>query len=124
HLVGIAFSCRKGEGYYVPVPADDFENSKTIISDFKEVLESNKIKKVGQNLKYDVLVLKKYGIDVKGPVFDTMLAHYLIEPDMRHNMDGLASAYLNYTCVSIEELIGKKGVKQKNMKDVPLEKIA
>lgn len=122
-LVGIAFSWYKGEGYYVPFP-QDFEQAKAIISRFKGVLENPKIRKIGQNLKYDVMVLRKYGIEVQGPVFDTMLAHYLLEPDMRHNMDALAEIYLNYSCVSIEELIGKKGVRQKNMKDIPVADVA
>jgi len=123
-LVGLSFSWRKGEGYYVPVFADDFAKTKEILNEFSAVLASEQIMKIGQNLKYDILVLKKYDIAVKGPLFDTMLAHYLIEPDMRHNMDALAEAYLNYTCISIEELIGKKGAKQKNMKDLPIEQVA
>ncbi|WP_045468073.1 DNA polymerase I [Sporocytophaga myxococcoides] len=122
-LVGLAFSYFKGEAYYVPVP-QNFERAKEIVQAFKDVLEDKNITKVGQNLKFDILVLKRYGIDVDGPVFDTMLAHYLIEPDMRHNMDFMSEYYLNYSPVSIEALIGKKGVKQKNMKDVPLEDIA
>lgn len=119
-LVGISFSWRKGEGYYVPLNSE----AETIIQEFKEPLENQAITKIGQNLKYDIMVLKNYGIYIQGPLFDTMLAHYLIEPDMRHNMDSLAAAYLNYTCISIEELIGKKGAKQKSMKDIPVEKVA
>ncbi|MBO9701994.1 MAG: DNA polymerase I [Sporocytophaga sp.] len=122
-LVGLAFSYYKGEAYYVPVP-QNFEKAKAIVEAFRDVLEDKKITKIGQNLKFDILVLKRYGIDVDGPVFDTMLAHYLIEPDMRHNMDFMSEHYLNYSPVSIETLIGKKGVKQKNMKDVPLKDIA
>lgn len=122
-LVGLAFSYYKGEAYYVPVP-QNFEKAKAIVEAFKDVLEDKRILKIGQNLKFDILVLKRYGIDVDGPVFDTMLAHYLIEPDMRHNMDFMSEHYLNYSPVSIETLIGKKGVKQKNMKDVPLKDIA
>jgi DNA polymerase-1 len=123
-MVGISFSWKEREGYYVPVFADDFEKTRQILLEFSNVLYSDHIMKIGQNLKYDILVLKKYGINVKGPLFDTMIAHYLIEPDMRHNMDSLAEAYLNYTCVSIEDLIGKKGIKQKNMKDLPVEEVA
>jgi DNA polymerase-1 len=121
-LVGLAFSINKGEAFYVPVP--EKENSiREIVSLFKGPLEDNNIGKIGQNLKYDILVLKKYGIKVNGPLFDTMIAHYLIEPDTRHNMDILAENYLNYTPVSIETLIGKKGKKQGNMRDVEVEKV-
>lgn len=116
-LVGIAFSYYKSEAYYVPVPADEKE-AQLIIIDFKEVLENQSIVKIGQNIKYDILVLKKYGIDVNGPIFDTMLAHYLISPESKHNMDALAEHYLNYTPVSITTLIGPKGKKQGNMRDV------
>jgi DNA polymerase-1 len=116
-LVGIAFSYYKGEAYYVPVPADQQE-AQAIINDFKEILENSTITKIGQNIKYDILVLKKYGIDVAGPIFDTMLAHYLISPESKHNMDALAEHYLNYTPVSITTLIGPKGKKQGNMRDI------
>ena len=116
-VVGIAFSYRKGEAYYVPIPEDQTQ-ATTILDEFKGVLENDKILKVGQNIKYDILVLKKYGIHVSGPIFDTMLAHYLIEPDQKHNMDVLAEHYLNYTPVSITSLIGEKGKKQGNMRDV------
>lgn len=122
-LIGIAFSYFKNEAYYVPVPIDQQE-AQAIIDEFKPVFENEKIVKIGQNLKYDIMVLDKYGVKVKGPIFDTMLAHYLIEPDMRHNMDFLAEAYLNYSPISIESLIGKKGAKQKNMKDVAVPQIA
>ncbi len=116
-LVGIAFSYYKGEAYYVPVPADGKE-AQEIINDFKEVLENQAIVKIGQNIKYDILVLKKYGINVSGSIFDTMLAHYLIAPEGKHNMDALAEQYLNYTPVSITSLIGAKGKKQGNMRDL------
>jgi DNA polymerase I len=122
-LVGLSFSYRKGEAYYIPTPQDQKETQK-IVDDFKIVFENEKITKIGQNLKFDIIVLRKYGVKVKGPMFDTMLAHYLIEPEMRHNMDILAQSYLNYSPISIETLIGKKGVNQKNMKDAPLDKIA
>lgn len=121
-LVGIAFSYVPGEAYYIPVPADQKEAS-AIIDLVKPVLESEKIGKIGQNIKYDILVLKNYGIEVKGPLFDTMLAHYLFEPDTRHNMDVLAENYLNYTPVSIQTLIGKKGTKQGSMRDAEVEKV-
>lgn len=116
-LVGIAFSYFKGEAYYVPIPADEKE-AQLIINDFKEVLENQSIVKIGQNIKYDILVLKKYGIDVSTAIFDTMLAHYLISPETKHNMDALAEQYLNYTPVPITLLIGPKGKKQGNMRDV------
>lgn len=116
-LVGIAFSYYKGEAYYVPVP-DDYEKAKSIVEEFGEVFEDENIVKIGQNIKYDITVLMRYGISVNGVLFDTMLAHYLVEPDSRHNMDILAENYLNYTPVSIETLIGKKGKNQGNMRDL------
>lgn len=116
-LVGIAFSYYKGDAYYVPIPSDQKE-ALAIISEFKTVLENDNILKIGQNIKYDILVLKKYAINVAGSIFDTMLAHYLIEPEQKHNMDALAELYLNYTPVSITTLIGEKGKKQGNMRDV------
>jgi DNA polymerase-1 len=122
-LVGIAFSYYKNEAYYVPIPADRAEAQK-LIDEFKEVLEDPTIVKIGQNLKYDILILKNYNIEVKGKIFDTMLAHYLIEPDKRHGMDILAESYLNYAPVSIEGLIGKKSGNQGSMRDVAIEKIS
>jgi DNA polymerase I len=121
-LVGIAFSYYKGEAYYVPFPEDQKETQR-IIDEFKPVLQNETSLKIGQNLKYDIMVLKKYGIEVKGPIFDTMLAHYLLEPEMRHGMDSLAENYLHYSPISIETLIGKKGANQKNMREAPLDKI-
>ncbi|HAO51251.1 MAG TPA: DNA polymerase I, partial [Runella sp.] len=121
-LVGLAFAYRDGEAFYVPVPADRAE-AQAIVEDFREVLESEKIEKIAQNLKYDMLILQNYGVEVRGPLYDTMLAHYLIEPDKRHNMDALANAYLNYEPVAIEALIGKKGPKQLTMRDVAIEKV-
>ena len=120
-LVGIAFSWEVGKGYYVPFPADQAE-CQELLEQFRPFFESEAIEKVGQNLKYDIKVLAKYNMPVKGPLFDTMLAHYLINPDMRHNMDVLAETYLNYTPIKIEELIGKKGKNQRSMRDVPLDK--
>ena len=120
-LVGIAFSWEVGKGFYVPFP-EDKEEAQELIEQLRPFFESETIEKVGQNLKYDIKVLAKYNINVKGKLFDTMLAHYLINPDMRHNMDVLAETYLNYTPISITELIGKKGKNQLSMRDVPLEK--
>ena len=119
-LVGIAFSWEAGKGFYLPFP-EDFDAAKELIQELLPFFENDSIEKIGQNLKYDIKVLDKYGVRVRGKLFDTMLAHYLINPDMRHNMDVLAETYLNYTPVSIESLIGKKGKNQKSMRDVPLE---
>ena len=121
-LVGIAFSWEVGKGFYVPFPEDKNE-AQELIEQFRPFFEAEHIEKIGQNLKYDIKVLAKYNIDVKGKLFDTMLAHYLINPDMRHNMDVLAETYLNYTPISITELIGKKGKNQLSMCDVELEKL-
>ncbi|MFK7833477.1 MAG: DNA polymerase I [Winogradskyella sp.] len=120
-LVGIAFSWEVGKGFYVPFPEDKTE-AQALIEILRPFFFFFSIEKIGQNLKYDIKVLAKYNIDVKGKLFDTMLAHYLINPDMRHNMDVLAETYLNYTSISITELIGKKGKNQLSMREVPLEK--
>ncbi|MFN8416937.1 MAG: DNA polymerase I [Cytophagaceae bacterium] len=122
-VIGLAISWRKGEGYYIPFPADQVETKKKL-ERFKPFFESETILKIGQNIKYDLLVLDKYGIEVKGKMFDTMIAHYLIDPETRHNMDVLSELYLNYTPISIETLIGKKGVKQKNMRQVEVARVA
>lgn len=119
-LVGIAFSWEAGKGFYVPFP-EDREQAQEIIEQLRPFFEAENIEKIGQNLKYDIKVLHKYNVSIKGKSFDTMLAHYLINPDMRHNMDVLAETYLNYTPISITELIGKKGKNQLSMRDVPLE---
>jgi len=119
-LVGIAFSWESTKGFYIPFP-EQKEEAQSLIEELRPFFENENIEKIGQNLKYDIKVLDKYNIKVKGKCFDTMLAHYLINPDMRHNMDVLAETYLNYTPVSITELIGKKGKNQLNMRDVPLE---
>ena len=123
NLVGLSFSYQAAEAYYVPVPPDDREATTAIVEEFREVFTNEQILKIAQNAKYDIQVLKNYGIEVAGPIFDTMIAHYLIDPDTRHNMDILSENYLNYTPVSITELIGKKGAKQGNMRDVPVEKV-
>lgn len=119
-LVGIAFSWETGKGFYLPIP-ELKEEAQEIIEQLRPFFEAESIEKVGQNLKYDIKVLAKYNITVKGKLFDTMLAHYLINPDMRHNMDVLAETYLNYTPISITELLGKKGKNQGSMRDVPIE---
>ncbi len=119
-LVGIAFSWETGKGFYLPFP-DNKDEAQELIELLRPFFENEAIEKIGQNLKYDIKVLAKYKVDVKGKLFDTMLAHYLINPDMRHNMDVLAETYLNYKPVSIEELIGKKGKNQRSMREVPLE---
>ena len=116
-LVGIAFSYEKGKGYYLSFP-NDREKTQEIIEEFRPFFESESITKIGQNIKYDIKVLCNYNIIVIGSIFDTMLAHYLINPDMRHNMNVLAETYLNYQPISIETLIGKKGKNQKSMRDI------
>ncbi|MCB0398881.1 MAG: DNA polymerase I [Winogradskyella sp.] len=120
-LVGIAFSWEVGKGFYLPFPENKAE-AQALIEELRPFFEAENIQKIGQNLKYDIKVLAKYNIEVKGQLFDTMLAHYLINPDMRHNMDVLSETYLNYTPISIETLIGKKGKNQLSMRDVPLDK--
>ena len=119
-LVGIAFSWNKGKGYYLALPEDKTEVLE-ILDPFKAFFEHPEIEKIGHNLKYDLKVLRNYDIHVKAPLFDTMIAHYLINPDMRHNMDILAETYLNYSAQSITELIGKKGKNQGTMREVSLE---
>lgn len=121
-LVGMSFSITPFEAYYVPVSANR-EEAQATVDLFKPALENKSVQKIGQNLKYDLLILARYDVRVAGPLFDTMLAHYLIDPDTRHNMDLLAETYLKYTPVSITELIGAKGKNQGNMRDVELEKI-
>lgn len=121
-LVGLSFSVKPGQGWYVPVPADQ-AGAQSIVTEFKAVLENENIGKIGQNIKFDILMLKWYNIEVKGTLFDTMLAHYILDPDTRHNMDILSENYLGYKPVSITELIGPKGKNQGNMRDVDFEKI-
>ncbi len=120
-LVGIAFSFEPGKGYYVPVPSD-FNEAREIIEEFRPFFESESVLKIGHNLKYDYKVLHKYGIQPSGKSFDTMIAHYLLNPDMRHNMDVLSETYLRYKPVPIESLIGKKGKNQLQFNQVELEK--
>ena len=119
-LVGIAFSWEAGKGYYLSIP-EEKEKALEILEPIKVFFENQEIKKIGHNLKYDLKVLKNYGINVKGQLFDTMVAHYLINPDMRHNMDILAETYLKYSPKSITELIGKKGINQRSMREVSIE---
>ncbi|MFM1913173.1 MAG: DNA-directed polymerase, partial [Bacteroidota bacterium] len=121
-LVGVSFSYRSGEGFYVPFPENQQE-ANSLIEIFKPFFEAENIIKVAQNIKYDMNVLANYGIEVKGKIYDTMLAHYLLEPDKRHNMDALSYAYLQYEPLSIEKLIGKKGANQGNMREVELDLI-
>jgi DNA polymerase-1 len=120
-LVGIAFSWEKSKGYYLVLPEDRTE-TLAILKPFKAFFEHTEIEKIGHNLKYDLKVLKNYELNVNAPLFDTMIAHYLVNPDMRHNMDVLAETYLDYSPQSITELIGKKGVNQGSMRDVAVEK--
>ena len=121
-LVGLSFAVKPGQGWYVPVPAIEADVIP-IVKEFKEVFEDATISKTGQNLKFDILMLKWYGVEVKGNLFDTMMAHYVIDPDTRHNMDILSENYLGYKPVSITELIGAKGKNQGTMRDVEIEKI-
>ncbi len=120
-LVGISICCNKNEAFYIPVPSDEQE-ARAIVSEFKSLLEDEQILKIGQNLKYDYIVLKRYGAEIKGRIFDTMIAHYLLQPEQRHGMDYLAEVYLKYKTITIEELIGK-GKKQITMREVPLEQV-
>lgn len=122
-LVGMSFSIKPHEGWYVPVPADKNE-AQAVVDEFREVFESEQVVKVAQNLKYDMTVLGNYGVRLRGKLIDTMIAHFLIQPEMRHNMDTLAETYLHYSPVSIETLIGKRGKDQLSMRDVPVEQVS
>jgi DNA polymerase-1 len=117
-LVGMSFSWEKNVAYYIPFDEDEISSERKI-SQLKPILENENILIIGQNIKYDIIVLKNYGVSIKAKLFDTMIAHYLLQPDLRHNMDFLAEIYLGYKTIHIEELIGPKGKNQKNMKDVP-----
>ncbi|WP_443701901.1 DNA polymerase I [Prevotella sp.] len=121
-LVGLSFAFKEREAFYVPVPPDRDEAQK-IVNIFKPLYENEDILKIGQNMKYDIEVLRNYGIEVRGKMFDTMIAHYLIQPELRHNMDYMAEIYLDYQTIHIEELIGPKGRGQKNMRDLTPEQI-
>lgn len=121
-LVGMSFSDAENRAYYIPVPANREEALK-IVNDLRPLYENEKSMKVGQNIKYDMIVLQNYGVQVKGQLFDTMLAHYILQPELRHNMDYLAEIYLNYQTIHIDELIGAKGKNQKNMRDLPPEEV-
>ena len=116
-LVGMSFSIKKGEAWFVPVP-ENYQEALEMLSEFKALFENDEIGKTGQNLKFDMSVLKWYDVEVRGKLFDTMIAHYLIEPDLRHNMDFLAETYLRYRPVPIESLIGKKGKNQRSLRTV------
>ena len=116
-LVGLSFSVKEHEAFYVPVPAER-EQALKIVNIFKPLYEDPKILKVGQNLKYDLEVLRNYNVELQGPMWDTMIAHYLIQPELRHNMDYMAEIYLNYQTIHIDELIGPKGKNQRSMRDL------
>lgn len=121
-LVGMSFSVKKNQAFYVPVPPQR-EEAQKLVDEFRPLLENKKIVKVGQNIKYDLLVFHNYQIEVSGPLFDTMVAHYVLQPELRHNMDYLAEIYLNYQTIHIDELIGSKGKGQKNMRDLTPEQV-
>ena len=116
-LVGLSFSAEESKAFYVPVPAN-YEEALKVVEIFKPLYESDKIMKIGQNIKYDYEVLTRYGVTIQGKMFDTMIAHYLIQPELHHNMDYLAETLLGYQTIHIEELLGPKGKKQKNMRDI------
>ena len=120
-LVGLSFSWKSGEGYYVPVPADR-PGAEAIVAEFAPLFADPKTQKVGQNIKYDLMMLERYGAPIAGPLLDTMVMHYLLHPEKRHKMDLLSEAYLNYKPVAIETLIGK-GKKQLTMRDIPVDKV-
>jgi DNA polymerase-1 len=122
-LVGMSFAVKEFEAWYVPVP-EEMEAAKTIVSCFSDVLQDESIAKIGQNIKYDILVLRKYDVKVKGDLFDTMIAHYLMNPELRHGMDYLSEIYLKYKPVPIEALIGEKGKNQASMRSVPPAKVS
>jgi len=122
-LVGISFSWEIHTGYFISFNNNDDKKNNEFIELLKPFFESNKIEKVGHNLKFDIKVLFKYGVNVCAPIYDTMIAHYIINPDMRHNLDSLSESYLNHSPISIEELIGKKGKSQKNIRDISIEEI-
>ena len=122
-LVGISFSWKAKQGYYVPIPEKKADAIK-VLAEFKPILENENIEKIGQNIKYDINIVRRYDCDVKGEFFDTMIAHYLLQPDQRHKLDYLSEAYLGYKMVPITDIIGKPGVKQLNMRDIAPEKVS
>ncbi|MEN9444759.1 MAG: hypothetical protein RIS47_1649 [Bacteroidota bacterium] len=122
-LVGMSFCWEAHKAYYIPVPANQQE-AHNLLSYFKPIFANNAIGKIGQNIKFDLQMLASYGVEIAGKLFDTMIAHYLLEPDMRHNMNALSENYLGYSPIKIETLIGEKGKSQGTMRDVPLDKIA
>ncbi|MDR1172586.1 MAG: DNA polymerase I [Bacteroidales bacterium] len=122
-LVGMSFAIKPHHGWYVPVPAAQ-EEAQAVVNEFKALFENPAIRKIGQNLKFDMLVLQQYGVDTAGTLFDTMLAHYLLQPEQRHNLNYLSEKYLDYSPVEIETLIGKSGRNQLIMRQVPLDKVA
>ena len=121
-LVGMSFSWERNQGWYVPVPADKVK-ADALVERFRHVLENKGTLIIGQNIKYDMQVMRRYGIAINGPVFDTMLAHYLLNPEQKHNLDYLGEVYLNYRTIHTEELIGKRGNQQGNMRDVPVDRL-
>ncbi len=121
-IVGISFCFKKHQAFYIPTPKEQ-NKTQQILNLLKPALENQNILKIGQNIKFDLIVLKHYGIDVKGTLFDTMIAHYLLAPELKHNMDYLAETYLNYKTIHIDELIGKRGKNQGSMRNLPPEKI-
>ncbi|MEE4197657.1 MAG: DNA polymerase I [Bacteroidales bacterium] len=121
-MVGFSISWKPHKAFFIPLPKHKAETQK-IINEFKPVFEDKNIQKIGQNIKYDLLVLKNYGVDVEGEIFDSMIAHYLLQPDLRHNLNYLSEQYLGYKPIEIEELIGKKGATQGSMRNVPLQQL-
>lgn len=121
-LVGLSFSFAEGEAYYVSLPVNKAE-AHEVLHEFKAVFENNQIEKIGQNIKFDLLMLAQYGIDLKGKLFDTMIAHYLVQPELRHGMDYLAEIYLKYRTIHFEDLVGAKGKKQADIRSVEIEKL-
>lgn len=117
HLVGMSFCKEEDEAWYVPVPADEAE-ARAVVNEFAPLLHHPHTLKIGQNIKYDYMVMQNYGVEIGGPLFDTMIAHYVLQPELRHGMDFLAEVYLNYRTIPIEELIGERGKGQKNMRDL------
>lgn len=122
-LVGMSFSCKAREGFYVAVP-NNFEDAKSIVEEFRPFFESTTIEKIAHNIKYDLQVLGRYGIEIAAPIFDTMIAHYLINPEAKQSMDFLSEFYLSYKPISITDLIGKKGKNQGNMQDLKPEEVS